>query len=285
MNDLISVIMPTFNRGYIIKLAIDSILNQTYKNFEFIIVDDCSTDDTESIVSSYNDERIKYIKLDKNSGANYARNIGLLNAKGKYITFQDSDDYSYPNRLEKELLTLNKTNSDVVFCSFKKITKQKNTCIPKDKIESSKLHQILLYKNVITTQVILGKKEVFDDIKFDETLPRFQDWDLAIRISKKYKVSHLDEVLLDLNVQNDSITNNYKKGVDGLSIIFKKYETELNNKQKGRLLIRRAIFKSLSEVEADSDFKSALKYDPSIKNYLIYFLYKIKLLNVIYKLK
>ena len=143
---------------------------------------------------------------------------------------------------------------------------------------------MLLYKNVITTQVILGKKEVFDNIKFDESLPRFQDWDLVIRISNVYKVTHLDEVLLDLYVQKDSITNNYNKGIDGLSIIYNKYENEFNEKQKSRILIRRSVFKSLAGQDADNDFKEALKIDGCFKNRIIYLFYKIKLLNIFYKL-
>ena len=106
--ELISVIMPTYNRGYVISNAIDSILNQSYANFELIIVDDCSSDNTEEIVRSYQkkDKRIIYIKLDRNSGANYARNIGLKKATGDYITFQDSDDISLSNRLETEMNVL-----------------------------------------------------------------------------------------------------------------------------------------------------------------------------------
>ena len=283
MDELVSVIMPTYNRGYIIKMAINSILNQTYKNFEFIIIDDCSTDNTNEIVSEYKDKRIKYIKLEKNSGANYARNVGLQNANGKYITFQDSDDYSYPNRIEKEVESLKSTDSDVVFCSFNKVDKKKKTCIPDKYISSNDLHQLLLYKNVITTQVILGKREVFDTVRFDESLPRFQDWDLAIRMSKIFNFYHLNEVLLDLYVQGDSVTNNYKKGIDGLSIIYAKYSSEMNNKQKSRLLIRRGVFKSLSKLDASDDFKMSLKLHISLKNLCIHILYKLRLLNHIYK--
>ncbi len=91
-NPLISVILPTYNRGYIVERAIKSVLNQTYKNLELIIVDDGSTDNTEEIVKSIEDKRIIFLKHKKNKGASSARNTGIKNSKGEYISFIDSDD-------------------------------------------------------------------------------------------------------------------------------------------------------------------------------------------------
>jgi len=102
-NIKISVIIPTFNREKLIGNSIKSVLNQTLKNFELIIVDDGSTDNTKEVVDKFQDKRIKYIKLDTNQGASNARNIGIKNAKGKYMSFQDSDDIFYPNKLEIQL--------------------------------------------------------------------------------------------------------------------------------------------------------------------------------------
>ena len=92
-NELISVVIPTYNRGKVIRKSIESVLNQSYKNIELIIIDDGSTDNTEFVVKKISDNRIKYIKLNENKGACYARNIGIKKAKGKYIAFVDSDDY------------------------------------------------------------------------------------------------------------------------------------------------------------------------------------------------
>lgn len=282
MNDLVSVIMPTYNRGYIIKMAIDSILNQTYRNIEFIIVDDNSQDDTKEIVNSYKDDRIKYIYLESKSGANYARNIGIKNSNGNYITFQDSDDFSYENRIEEELKYLKENDYDLVFSSFRKVGKH-NSVTPNKKVSDNDINKVLLTKNIITTQVLLGKKELFINETFDNELSRFQDWDLVIRLSKKYKCSHLDKVLLDMYVQNDSITKSNVKGYVSLESILKKYWNDFFNKQKCRLYFRIGIFKMLENMDATNDFKEGLKYSKNIEYLLMYFLYKIKLLKFVYK--
>ena len=91
-NDKISIIIPTYNREKLLIRSIKSILKQTYKNFEIIIVDDFSKDNTKNIINIFNDKRIRYIRLRKNKGASVARNIGIKKATGKYISFQDSVD-------------------------------------------------------------------------------------------------------------------------------------------------------------------------------------------------
>ena len=100
IQEKISVIIPTYNRGNLIGDSIKSVLNQTYENLEVIVVDDGSTDNTKEEIDKIEDERVKYIKLMKNSGGSNARNIGIQNANGKYISFQDSDDIYYPKKLE-----------------------------------------------------------------------------------------------------------------------------------------------------------------------------------------
>ena len=102
-NDLVSIIMPSYNTGGYIKNSIESVLAQTYENWELIIVDDCSTDDTDSIVGQFSDKRIRYLKNEKNSGAAISRNYALREAKGRWIAFLDSDDLWLPEKLEKQI--------------------------------------------------------------------------------------------------------------------------------------------------------------------------------------
>ena len=104
MNDLVSIIMPSYNTAQFIKQSIQSVLAQTHTNWELIIVDDCSMDNTDEIVGEYfADERIRYLKNEKNGGAAVSRNYALREAKGKWITFLDSDDLWHPQKLEKQL--------------------------------------------------------------------------------------------------------------------------------------------------------------------------------------
>ena len=112
MSELISIITPTYNCANFIGETIDSVLAQTYSNWEMIIVDDCSTDNTEEIVNNYSnsDKRIKYYKLDNNSGAAVSRTKAMELANGQYMAFLDSDDLWYPNKLEYQINYMKKNN-------------------------------------------------------------------------------------------------------------------------------------------------------------------------------
>src|SRR5690554_6773728 len=99
-NPKVSVVMPVFNREKFVADAAKSVLNQSFTDFEFIIIDDCSTDETFKILNSINDQRIKLLKLNENRRNYYARNMGMELAKGKYICVMDSDDIALPNRIQ-----------------------------------------------------------------------------------------------------------------------------------------------------------------------------------------
>lgn len=111
MNDLVSIVMPSYNTGKFIAETIDSVLAQSYRNWELMIVDDCSTDDTDAVVRPYlADKRIHYIKNDTNSGAAVSRNRALREAKGKWIAFLDSDDLWLPEKMEKQISFMEKND-------------------------------------------------------------------------------------------------------------------------------------------------------------------------------
>ena len=103
MNDLVSIIMPSYNTACFISDSIKSVIDQTYQNWELLIVDDCSVDDTaEKVRAFFSDERIKFVKNDTNNGAAFCRNMALRIAKGKWIAFLDSDDLWKPEKLENQ---------------------------------------------------------------------------------------------------------------------------------------------------------------------------------------
>lgn len=126
---LVSIIMPTYNCGNFIGSTLDSVISQTYQNWELIIVDDCSTDNTYEIVKKYldNDPRIKYVRLEKNCGAAIARNKAIDLANGKYIAFLDSDDIWHPEKLEKQLEFMEKNGYDFTCTSYFKIDEKGNS--------------------------------------------------------------------------------------------------------------------------------------------------------------
>lgn len=123
MENLISVITPSYNSEKFIALTIESVLSQTYKNWEMIIVDDKSKDKSNNIIEKYIriDSRVKLIKLDKNAGVANARNIAIKEAKGNYITFLDSDDLWLPNKLEKQLAFMLDNNYSFTYLGYEKI--------------------------------------------------------------------------------------------------------------------------------------------------------------------
>ena len=119
MHGLVSIIMPSYNTARFIEATIESVLAQTYKNWELIIVDDCSTDNTDEIVNAYlTDSRIKYIKNEKNSGAAVSRNRALREAAGRWIAFLDSDDLWAPEKLEKQLAFMVENNYKFTYTDY-----------------------------------------------------------------------------------------------------------------------------------------------------------------------
>ena len=118
---LVSIIMPSYNTAAYIKESIQSVLNQTYTNWELIIVDDCSTDSTDEVLETIKDSRIRYFKNDKNSGAAVSRNKALREAKGQWIAFLDSDDLWMPEKLEKQIYFMESNGYAFSYTSYEEI--------------------------------------------------------------------------------------------------------------------------------------------------------------------
>lgn len=119
MNDSVSIIMPSYNTAKFISETIESVLAQTYTDWKLIIVDDCSTDNTDEVVKPYlSDSRIIYIKNEKNSGAAFSRNRALREAKGKWIAFLDSDDLWLPEKLEKQIAFMEKNDYHFSYTNY-----------------------------------------------------------------------------------------------------------------------------------------------------------------------
>lgn len=234
----VSVIIPTFNRGNIIVDSIKSVLNQTLKNLEVIIIDDGSTDNTQRQIEKLRDRRIRYIKLNNNRGGGNARNIGILLAKGEYISFQDSDDYFYPDKLEKQLKNLVNKNGDLDFCKIRVIfNKTYSYFVPNEKSEQriekgSFENELLTFGNFISTQAILAKTSFIRQYYFDPNMPRLQDYDMILRMIPNVKFSYTREVLVDLNIQNNSLTKSaYKLKKAVYLLLSKNYNFNKNQKK------------------------------------------------------
>lgn len=208
---LVSVIIPTYNRAHSLGRSIESVAEQSYKHFEIIIIDDGSIDDTKDIVESLNDERIIYIRHDRNKGGAAARNTGIKSARGEYIAFQDSDDEWLPGKMQKQVEILMRLPSKyaATYCSLWKIHGKKQTLISGIKVKKRQgyIHNQLLEGNFIDLPTIMIRKNCLDFAgHFDPKLPRFQDWELFLRLSKKYLIDFSEEPMLLSYYTPNSIT-------------------------------------------------------------------------------
>jgi len=195
--------MPTYNRAWIIKRAIDSILAQSCKDWELIVIDDGSEDNTAHIVASYSDARIHYLKLDQNAGAGAARNRGLSQARGDIIAYLDSDNVWHPNYLEVMLSEL--TDEYLMAYSGQNLllvggTRDQPKILGRKTRTPAYNPDRLLYGNFIDINIAVHRASVIKEIGgFDESLKSLGDWDLFVRISVKhpFKIKYVDQVLGD----------------------------------------------------------------------------------------
>lgn len=208
----VTVIIPTYNRGYIIRRALHSVLNQTYRNLEVIVVDDGSTDDSELIVRSFGDARVRYIRHEMKQGAPAARNTGIKAAQTEFIAFQDSDDEWLCEKLEKQMAIFQRAGNEVgvVYTGFLRIEGNRVAYFPPKNIKKSgNILESLLNGNFVTTQGVVVRRECLITAGlFDEQLPRLQDWDLFLRLAKHYEFICIDEPLLVTFHSTVSITGN-----------------------------------------------------------------------------
>ncbi len=192
----ISVIMPTYNRVYILWRAIQSVLKQSYPFFELLIVDDNSKDETEKLVQQFSDPRIRYFKLSRNKGASAARNFGLKKSKAELIAYLDSDNVWYPDFLEVMVNAFKKHKDKVLIFAKKnyRLTlverngKEKRI---RDEFSNSKkffdLKRLWHRRILIDTNSMCHKKKAVLAVgAWDEKQKFWEDWELTLRLSKKY---------------------------------------------------------------------------------------------------
>lgn len=208
----VTVLMPVYNGEKYLREAIDSILNQTFTDFEFLIIDDGSTDSSIKIISSYPDSRIKLIKNDNNQGLVYSLNKGLYLAQGEYIARMDCDDISLPKRLEKQLQFLN-TNSNVgtIGTWVQVINAQKEPqTIWQYPSEDFAIKWSLCFNSPFAHPSVMFKKNLILSINgYDQNMTNAEDYDLWWRLSKITSFANLPEILLLYRQHNNSVTANY----------------------------------------------------------------------------
>jgi glycosyltransferase involved in cell wall biosynthesis len=186
---IISVIIPTKNRGLELKRAVQSVLNQTFQNFEILVIDDHSDEAIKDVVESFQEDRVIYYKSDKiPSNANVCRNIGFNNAKGEYIAMLDSDDEWQVSHLESRLDFLTKNGCDGVFGSYTIFDGEKyREIISRSFQPKESMADYILTSGRAATPTHFYKAACAKSIMWNEHLLRHQDYDFSIRFAEKYK--------------------------------------------------------------------------------------------------
>jgi glycosyltransferase involved in cell wall biosynthesis len=192
---LVSAIVPTHNRAALVVRAVQSIMAQTYRNLEIIVVDDASTDDTRTAIERLGDTRIRYVRHDTNKGGSAARNTGIRHARGTYIAFLDDDDEWEPRKTEEQVAALQ--HHDVVLCTS---ASEHAGAMELGFGETITLEELRHGRCTAGgTAVLMAKADVLEETMFDESLPRYQDWDLFIRIGLKHEIAYLNKPLVRYN--------------------------------------------------------------------------------------
>jgi glycosyltransferase involved in cell wall biosynthesis len=202
----ITVILPVYNCELYVQTAVESILNQSYTDFELLIIDDASTDTTVSVLKKFDDSRIQLIQKPVNSGYTNSLNSGLKLAKGEYIARMDGDDISMLERFAKQIAYL-ETHPEVVVCgtTYKIVDNDKQITLPEHH-EAIKIG--LLWGNCILHPSVMIRKKVVDDfsIQYDTSKEPAEDYDMWVRLLSMGKLHNLQEVLLEYRVYGNQVS-------------------------------------------------------------------------------
>ncbi|MEO5775950.1 MAG: glycosyltransferase family 2 protein [Flavobacterium sp.] len=209
MDNLVSIITPTYNSEKFISATIHSVQNQTYTNWELLIIDDCSTDKTVEIINDAIklDPRVKLHSLPKNEGTGVARNLGVANSKGNYISFLDSDDLWAPNKLERQLGSMKENNLAFTFSFYECIDEKGNKLNIRKEAPLFTTYKKLFFCNYIGNSTAIYNAGILGKIPINRIRKR-QDWMLWLTIVKKIKTAQpVPEVLAYYRIRKNSISS------------------------------------------------------------------------------
>lgn len=214
-NPIVSVIISTYNRKGLLKKALQSVLKQSFQDYEVIIIDDCSTDGTGEI-KKFKDERVRYFKTKENSGHDgLPKNIGIREARGKYIAFLDDDDIYRPDALKVLYKYMEGSGASVVYADY----------LISDYAKKGKFSAgwsldfnlgILQNMNYIAMPTVMVKREALIEVGgFDESVPKFKDWNLWLRLQKRgYKFMHVPIIITEVSMQESCVSKKFENDID-----------------------------------------------------------------------
>ena len=288
----ISVIIPCYNAEKMIRETIESVLAQTYQDFEIIVVDDGSTDHSKEIIQSFG-EKVKYI-YQENGGQSAARNTAIRASNGKYLAFVDADDLWFPEKLEKQLKRMNETGVDWCFCDCEIfVDETKNIVGVYSQLvyppQTGNVAVDLLMGNFIASPTPIVSKKIFEKAGYFDESPEIrsgEDWEEWVRITIISKVEYVAETLARYRVHSASVTNNedpekvYYSHVAAVNKLCDQFPEELGNFRKDALSNYAEIFSKMYYLQreytsAKQYIKKAHQANPKIRYWVLALLYSL----------
>lgn len=241
---LVSVILPTYERPETLARAVRSVLAQTHRELELIVVDDGSRQDVEPVLRACADNRIRFVRLAQNRGLASARNAGLDEAQGEYLAFQDDDDFWYPQKLERQLQFL-ATRPDVglVYSDMHRVHRDgrrqyfRSPSIERGRLINPETGYWQTY--MLAMQPVLLRRKLLGSLRFDESLVFFEDLDLHLRLSMQLEYLYLPEPLVDY-VDTGGLTADYGRQLRGRWQLLRKYFGPLMRRER-KFLVSEAL--------------------------------------------
>jgi len=261
----VSVVIPTYNRSAMVERAVRSVQAQTYTNLDIIIIDDGSTDDTGQRVAALQeeDQRIRYIRHEKNRGAQAARNSGLRAATGDYIAFLDSDNEWLPQKIETQmaLFTARPASPGVVYCGFSRVNSNQqlmHNYIPQFR---GQVYPRVLQDWLTDTSTLLIRREMLEKIGgVDETLRAYHEWDLCIRLARECEFDFAPDCLTIYHEHSGpSISKNLMIDAAGYQSVVERYQSDIR-RECGKKSLSRHYLKTARLFVLADEFDMAKKY-------------------------
>ena len=246
----VSAIITTYNRACLLPRAVSSVLSQTYDDYEVIIVDDCSTDDTQQVVDAITDSRIRHIRHEVNKGVSAARNTGIANARGEYIAFLDDDDEWLPTRLAKQSALMDAAPPKVgfVYGWMDAVYGPSGPREPLDHLaaEGNIFSEMICLRGSPNPTLLARASAVRDVGGFDESVIVAEDLEFMCRLSRKWEAINLPEVvyIYHLDHKLDQLTNHPQRFVLDINFLeqhIARYERELRKRPEGFAYVLRRL--------------------------------------------
>lgn len=264
MTPKVTVLMPVYNGEAYLNEAIESILSQTFEDFEFLIINDCSSDNSKEIIKAYKDKRINFVENETNIGLSSILNKGLDIAKGEYIARMDQDDISLPDRLQKQVEFMDK-NPEIGICGSFIEKFGAETGIGKYPLINDLIKINLLFYSALAHPTVMFRNSLLRkyNLKYNPEYEYAEDYDLWSRCIKHFKIANLNEVLLK-----------YRMHIKGMSLSNKKKQESLSDLVRTNQLKRLEIKPTSEDLQIHhslicNDFKNTEEYVNKVENRLL----------------